>query len=133
MPRLRPLEERFWDKVERTETCWLWTGATRRGYGHLFPNKVAHRLAYEWLVGPIPDGLTLDHLCGVKRCVNPSHLEAVTIGENVRRYYGVITHCPRGHEYSRENLIRHNRWGRGMCRLCQRQQQRERRAERRAA
>jgi hypothetical protein len=83
------VEERFWAKVNKTETCWLWTGAKHeKGYGLL---KVAgqmhraHRFVYELLVGPIPEGLSLDHLCRVRNCVNPNHLEPVTTGENIRR------------------------------------------------
>lgn len=72
--------------------CWLWTAAVdpTTGYGkfHIGPDQRtcgAHRFAYELLVGPIPDGLVLDHLCRVRHCVNPQHLEPVTVGENLRR------------------------------------------------
>ena len=78
--------ERFTD---RTGECWLWTAATNRaGYGLLgIPGRstLAHRIAYEEYVGPVPDGLELDHLCRVRRCVKPAHLEPVTRSENVRR------------------------------------------------
>lgn len=85
--------ERFWPKVERVEDgCWLWTASlTGDGYGRISlggkfgPMGLAHRVAYELLVGPIPEGLELDHLCRVRRCVNPEHLEPVTHAENVRR------------------------------------------------
>jgi len=84
--------ERFLDKVEITETCWLWTGArTKWGYGnvgvggHYFG---AHRVSYRIFVGPILQGLDIDHLCRVKLCVNPDHLEAVTRRENLRRGAG---------------------------------------------
>jgi len=81
---------RFWSKVRKTESCWLWTGALiRRRYGAFTvgPGEVryAHRVAYELLVGSIPTGLTLDHLCRNTVCVNPSHLEPVSLGENIRR------------------------------------------------
>lgn len=91
--------ERFWAFVERRDTgqCWPWRGAVLWGYGH-FENLKPHRVAYEQLVGPIPAGLTLDHVCHTndleceggagclhRRCVNPAHLEPVTLGENVRR------------------------------------------------
>ena len=89
--------------------CWLWTRAVyvhRGGYGavtvHGSPWR-AHRLSYELLVGPIPDGMVLDHLCNVTRCVNPEHLEPVTSHENTLRAAARITHCPQGHEYSEEN------------------------------
>lgn len=84
-------KRRFWAKVEVDESgCWLWTASTNHGYGHFWVSpdvgKVyAHRYAYELLVGPIPDGLEIDHLCKVRNCVNPEHLEPVTKEENWRR------------------------------------------------
>lgn len=87
-----PLEARFWPKVNKTDSCWLWTGAkTGAGYGmirevgHGGKMLMAHRVAYELLVGPIPEGLFLDHLCRTPLCVNPAHLEPVTCRENMRR------------------------------------------------
>ena len=81
--------ERFWAMVQKTSTCWLWTGSLKvEGYGHFRADGGmwrAHRWAYENGVGPIPAGLTLDHLCRVRACVRPSHLEPVTQGENNRR------------------------------------------------
>lgn len=83
--------ERFWLKVEMGTApsgCWLWTGSTANGYGQArVGGKTvrAHRASYELLVGPIPEGLTLDHLCHVKNCVRPEHLEPVTAAENTRR------------------------------------------------
>lgn len=83
------LPQTFWAKVEKTDTHWLWTGAHQsRGYGSFaIAGKTyqAHRLAYETAYGPIPDGLTIDHLCRVPSCVNPEHLEAVSLAENNRR------------------------------------------------
>jgi hypothetical protein len=80
---------RFWPKVNKGETCWLWQGAVATGYGVFNAGSgkavYAHRFAYEELVGPIPNGLTLDHLCRTPRCVNPEHLEPVTQAENSRR------------------------------------------------
>lgn len=102
------VEGRFWAKVDRmahADECWLWTGTISGGYGrfHTGGSYVrAHRFAYEQLVGPIPDDLTLDHLCMVKACVNPAHLEPVTRGENARRFTQTITECPRGHTYTEE-------------------------------
>lgn len=87
--------ERFLVKVAETENgCLLWTGATggKSGYGKFNAEAgvgsvpmQAHRFAYECFVGPIPDGLTIDHVCRNPRCVNPAHLEPVTLGENLRR------------------------------------------------
>lgn len=112
--------------------CWLWTGGiagkpdnTGQFYGKFwFSGKsvLAHRFSYEYLVGPIPSGYTIDHLCGIRLCVNPAHLEAVTMKENIGRGTGVAavnkvkTHCIRGHEYTPENTMKQPR-GR-MCKTC---------------
>jgi hypothetical protein len=79
----------------------------------------AYRVAYILLVGPIPEGLQLDHLCRVASCVNPAHLEPVTQQENIRRQLAAITHCPKGHEYTPENTG-HDRHGGRYCRICSR-------------
>lgn len=101
LPPLDP-ERRFWRTVDRrgVDECWLWLGTLNsHGYGR-YGRRMAHRMAYEFLVGPIPEGLTLDHLCRTPRCVNPAHLEPVTHQENIRRGYAVLRPtCPRGHEY----------------------------------
>lgn len=122
----QPAEDRFWPKVDKTPTCWIWTGARHgMGYGNFFATKymLAHRFSYELANGPIPDGLTLDHLCRNRLCVNPDHLEPVTIRENLMRGIGPsaiaarTTHCPKGHEYSGLNIY----WaknGKRICRLC---------------
>lgn len=76
--------ERFWAKVDKSgpSGCWFWTASkTQSGYG-MFHGKGAHRYAYELLVGPVPTGFQLDHLCRVKHCVNPDHLEPVTPRKN---------------------------------------------------
>ena len=83
-------ESRFWPKVVKTESCWIWTGAKDHGgYGvHWVGGGVsrrAHRLAYEWGIGPVPEGMTLDHLCRTRACVNPAHLDPCTAGENAAR------------------------------------------------
>lgn len=133
------LEERFWDKVNKDAPsgCWEWTVATVYGYGRFgIAGRAmsAHRVAYELLVGPIPEGLQLDHLCRNPACVNPGHLEPVTGRENVLRgdtfaaRQAAITHCPAGHEYDEANTrvdakrCRH-------CRACQRERAREIRAK----
>lgn len=81
--------DRFFAKVEKTNDCWLWRAATTVGYG-VFKRATkvlvyAHRWSYEHHVGPIPEGLHIDHLCRVRACVNPAHLEPVTLAENNRR------------------------------------------------
>jgi len=96
------------------------------GYGTIYANgasRLAHRVAYELVVGPIPDGLHIDHLCRRPICVNPAHLEAVTQRENTRRGNGATarngrkTHCPAGHEYTDGNTYL-ARTGRRTCRSC---------------
>lgn len=121
--------DRFWAKVERTETCWLWMGApSRKGYAQFRTPEgkqvAVHRLAYAHIYGPIPDGMTLDHLCRVHNCVNPEHLEPVTRGENVLRGQTLAAanrakvECPKGHPYDATNT-RHWR-GRRICLACRR-------------
>lgn len=99
LPTKAPAEERFWFKVNKSGPrpvgrpnlgeCWLWLGAVAGGYGRFAPaNRVgvqAHRFAYELVIGPIPPGLVLDHLCNVQLCVNPQHLDPTTQRENVAR------------------------------------------------
>lgn len=112
--------------------CWLWTGYVHptKGYGRIKwdgRTQEAHRVVYAELVGPIPDGLTIDHLCRVRRCVNPAHLEPVTMRENIVRgrvARGLNTHCPHGHEFTTDNTI--TRSARRECRICVREQSRER-------
>lgn len=132
--------ERFWSKVLFTDTCWLWTGAiTSGGYGNFYDgagNRPAHCWAYEFCVGPIPDGHEIDHLCRVHPCVYPDHLEAVTPVVNKRRSLSPIpakrlwTHCLRGHEFAPANTyIKPNSTRR--CRACARISDRKRRARER--
>lgn len=135
-------KKRFWPKVEKTGTCWLWTSALGGGGYPLltvkrngkWTTRAAHRLAYEELVGPISEGMTIDHLCRVRRCVNPAHLEEVTRGENVLRGDTLSarnlakTHCKNGHEFTDENTIRRpSRPSHRECRTCNRAADRRRR------
>lgn len=112
-------EARFWSMVDKTENCWLWQGALRRGYGQyrLWGRSWGvHQIAYKLLRGEIPETMTIDHLCRVKNCVNPEHMELVTGGENTRRANATRTHCKRGHEFTPENTVQLP-LGRG-CRTC---------------
>lgn len=105
--RKRPTEERFWEKVEKTPTCWIWTAGASAGYGRIHDGgrwRAAHRVSYELHRGIIPEGMTLDHLCRNKLCVNPDHLEMVTSAENTRRHYRLKTHCKRGHVLASANF-----------------------------
>lgn len=107
---------RFWSKVDKDAPngCWQWRGYCHpTGYGRFSRGKKeywqAHRFSYELLIGPIPEGLTLDHLCRNRGCVNPAHLEAVTIQVNLARGTSPSalnarkTHCKFGHEFTPEN------------------------------
>lgn len=134
---------RFWSRVmlQGRGECALWLGAqTASGHGVFWWNgksTTAHRYAYESIVGPIPADCEIDHLCRVRACVNPSHLEPVSHVENVQRGIGgwnstFRTHCPRGHEYTPENTFLTAAGSRG-CRECKRERTREWRRARRAS
>ncbi len=152
-----PLVERLARvRVDPVSGCWLWTGAIDNGYAAMNVDGVmrnAHRVSYELFVGPVPDGLLLDHTCHKpetcrggkscihRRCINPDHLEPVTMLENFRRgckppsglalFQRAKTHCPAGHEYSGANLVfRPN--GYRACRECNRRRAELIRAARRS-
>lgn len=112
------------------DSCWLWAGGTN-AYGYGVVDKVidrvrcrmqAHRVMYENVVGPIPKGLVIDHLCRVRACVNPDHMEVVTVRENVLRgvglsaQYAKASHCVNGHEFTPENTRIYD--GGRYCRAC---------------
>jgi len=127
--------------------CWLWTGAKKNGgYGFIWVprepggkvregyQRSAHVLIYEHVNGPVPGGLELDHLCRVRHCVNPAHLEAVTHAENVKRgeaglHNPAKTHCPNGHAYTAENtlIINDPRGAHRRCKRCHADYERKRR------
>jgi HNH endonuclease len=124
--------ERFWGKVSIEGECWRWTGAHSRSYGtiSLKPYKrtvYAHRFAYAYFIGPIPDGAEIDHVaergCRFRDCVNPAHLEAVTRRTNILRSANFAaeqarrTHCPAGHPYDAANTLIYS-GNKRVCRQC---------------
>lgn len=150
MQRSEP--ERFWEKVDlngpipdyapHLGPCWLWTAAVNlRGYGRFAPRHgevvLAHRWSCERVLGQIPSGLTIDHLCRVTGCVKPHHLEAVTCrtnllrGDTITARNAAATHCPQGHAYDEMNTY-HSLTRRGTpqrdCRACHRERERRRRS-----
>lgn len=113
--------------------CWIWQGRHNNcGYGSMTMqtpdgprSQSVHRVAYEHFVGPIPAGMYIDHLCRVRDCFNPDHLEPVTPRENLMRSpiapaarNARKTHCPRGHAYTPDNIYASRETGR-ICRTCQ--------------
>lgn len=140
---LRRNEELFWQCVDRpsSEACWIWGGRFMpNGYGRigLYDSDthadfawVAHRAAWELLRGEIPAGMQLDHLCRVRACINPAHLEVVTDQENRRRKDALRTHCARGHLKTPENWY-YAPDGQGRCGICMREKCRQNAAARRS-
>lgn len=140
MKTANDLQRRFWSKVAPwgASLCWEWTAARDpHGYGRYWQDggmRLAHRVSYQLLIGAIPDGASLDHLCRNTSCVNPDHLEPVSHVENVRRGRSGArmrekTECPRGHPYSGENLRIGKRRGERYCRECHREWGRRERIE----
>ncbi len=144
-PTPAPLTERLMKYVRVEGDCWTWTGAIgkddgygRVSYGHA-NSKLAHRIAHMAFIGPIPEGLELDHLCRNRACINPEHLEPVTRSTNLKRglaetspqfrnYWASKTHCPRGHPYDLINT-HFDKYGHRFCRECNKESKRERRRE----
>lgn len=124
--------ECFWSKVQGgdIDQCWTWCGRlNRNGYGR-YNRGLAHRLSYQALIGPIPDGLQLDHLCHNRECVNPWDLDPVTNEVNCARrlrqnQYEGRTECPQGHAYNGANTYTDARGFRN-CRACARERARAR-------
>lgn len=125
---VRPLEERIFEKVDADGCCWLWTGAKNiGGYGAVSLGRrdgaaIVHRLVWKLLVGPIPEGMELDHLCRVRECCNPDHLQPVTRAVNVARgaqRAGIHRRaaCINGHPFTPDNTITTLR-GTHTCRTC---------------
>lgn len=127
--RKRPVEERFWEKVDASGDCWEWTASlNHNGYGKfgISPSHsvLAHRFAWQTLIGDIPERMVIDHLCRNPRCVNPDHLRVTTRRQNTIAGYNPPalnarkTHCSQGHVYDEAN-IRITKTGR-RCRTCDR-------------
>lgn len=150
------VEERFWKKVSKDGRtpehrpelgpCWEWTGFIHSGGYGVFRehyeqgSRSAHVLAFELVVGPVPEGKELDHLCRVRHCVRPDHLEPVPHRVNVLRGEGITAQwakrdaCNHGHEFTPENTqIRSDSPGARRCRTCRREESRSRKRNRRVA
>jgi hypothetical protein len=126
-PTLFDLPQRIQDKIspEPMSGCWLWTAAlTEDGYGSVGTGEgtktaLAHRLVFFLLGGEMPAGTEQDHVCRVRSCVNPAHLEPVTHLMNIRRGARVAPpHCPKGHEYTEQNSKKYNLPSGAISRAC---------------
>ena len=138
----------FWSRVLKTKACWVWVGHIKKGTGYgkmrlpiggRRPEVMAHRVSYVIAYGALPEGTEIDHLCRVKHCVNPAHLEAVPHGVNVQRgraadHWRNKARCPRGHPYNERNTyIRACRPNNRICLTCHRERDRIAQARRRNA
>lgn len=139
--RFKNVKDSFNWRTNKTAGCWIWQGVhVGGGYGFLSMNingkpsgKLAHRLSYELHIGEIPEGYEIDHLCKVRDCVRPEHLEAVTRQENINRSnigkaQRAMTECKHGHPFDEENTY----WYRGLrgCKICRRNNLRKSRKRR---
>ena len=139
MPKYTPIEFRFWTKVDKNGpvpeclpelgSCWLWMAAQANGYGTIRKSITrtmlqAHRVSYELVVGPIPDGYEIDHLCRNPLCVNPAHLDAVTPKVNTNRNMSPVSIakrsgvCLKGHAMISGNVLVDRKTGYRRCRIC---------------
>jgi hypothetical protein len=131
MAKYMSLEGRFLEKINKTDTCWLWTGALNsRGYGSIGVNGKAvsaHRFSYEMYIGEIPEGLVICHSCDVRNCVNPEHLWAGTSADNNRDMFAKDrngsssrrhTHCRRGHSFEEYGVYERKRKDGAIDRFC---------------
>lgn len=138
-------EERFWAKVDKQSNgCWLWTAYCQpNGYGWFYAgpdiSHAAHRFSFELLVGPVSEGLDLDHLCRVRSCVNPAHLEPVTRRENLLRgetvtaMHAAQQFCINDHEFTPANTYVYPDGRRRLCRACRASRMRSYHAARKAS
>lgn len=129
--------QRFLSQIAYVGDCWIWTGNVKSGYGQMHikledgtsTTKSTHVLAYVWLKGAVPEGLQLDHLCRIRCCCNPDHLEPVTCRENLLRGDTLAaagskkSHCPQGHAYDEANTYV-SPLGLRSCRACKRERNR---------
>lgn len=127
-PKPKDPQDRFFTKLREANGCWEWTAALSQGYGvfrltDTRTNILAHRWAWMFFRGPVPDGLDLDHLCRNRACVNPDHLEPVSRAVNLHRGEGLTgvnhrkTCCPKGHPYDVANTYV-TKLGHRSCRAC---------------
>ena len=129
---LKTESQRFWEKVKKTRTCWLWLGKPNEsGYGQFYATSIkgegnkngkgkriyAHRYSYLKAKGTIPKGKILDHHCETPSCVQPKHLQPVTRGQNIQLGWKRKTHCKRGHRFNEQN-------GKKLCKECMRNNKR---------
>lgn len=136
-PKRKPIDVRFWAKVEKSDCCWNWTGKPNNGYGMIGDTSgkmiYAHRFSWELHNGSkVPSGLVVRHKCDNKMCVNPDHLEIGTQKDNIAdminrgrkaiiagddHYFGKRTHCSNGHEFTEDNTYWRPCGGRA-CKIC---------------